>query len=226
MTLEATARALFKAWFVDFEPVRANAENRPPESASSDIARLFPAEFEHGIPQGWEVGKLGDVLELAYGKALKEENRIIGEFPVYGSNGQVGWHNDFLVENFGIVVGRKGNSGTVVWVDESFFPIDTTFYVKSALDLRFLFYVLKNLDLPNLSADSAVPGLNRNVAYRESVVIPEHEIIEVFAKMISGLYQKRFVNIKENQKLSQIRDSLLPRLISGKIRVGAAGRML
>jgi type I restriction enzyme S subunit len=218
-TLEAIARALFKAWFVDFEPVRANMENRPSESASPEVAKLFPAEFENDIPKRWRIGELGEVLELAYGKALKAENRAIGEIPVYGSNGQVGWHNEFLVKDSGIVVGRKGNPGTVVWVDESFFPIDTTFYVKSELDLKFLFYALENLNLPNLGADSAVPGLNRNVACKEKTIIPESTIVEMFGEITSSIYERRFSNRKETKQLAEIRDSLLPRLMSGKIPV-------
>lgn len=219
-TLEAMARALFKAWFVDFEPVHANRENRPSTSASPEIAKLFPSDFENGIPKGWNIDKLENVLELAYGKALTADNRTHGDIPVYGSNGQVGFHNEALVAGPGIVVGRKGNPGTVIWVDESFFPIDTTFFVKSDMDLKFVFHSLENLDLPNLSGDSAVPGLSRSIAYRESLLIPSAIIVEAFREVSEPLSRKMFTNVQENKLLSQIRDSLLPRLISGKIRVG------
>ena len=73
--------------------------------------------------------KLGDLLELAYGKALRAEDRLPGETPVYGSNGQVGWHNEPLVAGPGVVVGRKGNPGITTWIPTDFFPIDTTFFV-------------------------------------------------------------------------------------------------
>jgi type I restriction enzyme, S subunit len=117
-TLEGTARALFKSWFVDFDPVRTKAEGC--ESAlPQSIMELFPnclVSSELGnIPEGWEVRSLHDLLELAYGRALKAESRRNGQIPVYGSNGQVGWHDEYLVKGPGIVVGRKGNPGTVTW---------------------------------------------------------------------------------------------------------------
>src|SRR6266511_5154544 len=103
-TLEAMARALFKSWFVDFDPVRAKAEGRDP-GLPKHIADLFPDSLEDSeldeIPAGWEVRSLGDLLELHYGKALKEENRVAGRIPVFGSNGQVGWHDEKVAEGPG-----------------------------------------------------------------------------------------------------------------------------
>ena len=136
-TLEAMARTLFKSWFVDFDPVRAKMEGRDP-GLPKEIADLFPSrmvESEIGeIPEGWVIQKLGDLLELAYGRALRAESRRLGAIPVYGSRGQVGWHDERLVEGPGIVVGRKGNPGVVTWVPKDFFPIDTTFFVIPKLN--------------------------------------------------------------------------------------------
>src|SRR5882762_2652164 len=147
------ARALFKSWFVDFDPVRAKAEGRDP-GLPQPLADLFPDSFEESevgeIPKEWEVKKLGDLLELAYGKALKAEDRRDGDVPVYGSNGQVGFHNQRLVAGPGIVVGRKGNPGIATWVPTDFFAIDTTFYVvpkPNCVGLDFLFHVLRTHDL-------------------------------------------------------------------------------
>ncbi len=165
-TLEAMARALFKSWFVDFDPVRAKMEGRDP-GLPKPLADLFPARLvdsELGeIPEGWEVRPLGDLLEFAYGKALKAEDRRDGSIPVYGSNGQVGWHNERLAAGPGIVVGRKGNPGVVTWAATDFFVIDTAFYVvpkAPECSLQFLFHALRSHDLASLGADSAVPGLN------------------------------------------------------------------
>jgi len=148
-TLEAMARALFKSWFVDFGPVRAKAEGRD-TGLPREIADLFPDGFEESAvgeaPKGWKVKTLGELLDLAYGKALKEDNRQPGAVPVYGSNGQVGWHIEKLVSGPGIVVGRKGNPGIVTWSPIDFFPIDTTFYVvpkETLRSLHFMFYALQ-----------------------------------------------------------------------------------
>ncbi len=138
-TLEEMARELFKSWFVDFDPVRAKMEGRwrPGESLPGLPAEhydLFPdrlVDSELGeIPEGWAVKTLGDVVELAYGKSLREKDRNPGAVPVYGSNGQVGWHDEKLVDGPGIIVGRKGNPGFVKWSSADFYPIDTTFYAQ------------------------------------------------------------------------------------------------
>ncbi|EQD67210.1 restriction modification system, type I, partial [mine drainage metagenome] len=83
----------------------------------------------------WRASRLGDEIELAYGKALKAEDREAGDVPVYGSSGVVGLHSSSLVDGPGIIVGRKGNVGSVHWCNVPFFPIDTVFYIKSALPL-------------------------------------------------------------------------------------------
>ncbi|MBT9143060.1 MAG: hypothetical protein DDT29_01459 [Dehalococcoidia bacterium] len=233
-TLEAMAQAIFKSWFVDFDPVRAKAEGRDPLSACNaqagglpkDIADLFPDSFEDSemgeIPKGWEVSTVGDILELAYGKALKASNRRPGTVPVYGSNGRVGWHDEKLVQGPGIVVGRKGNPGIVAWVPTNFFPIDTTFYVApkdSAFSILFLFYALQGQNLPSLGADSAVPGLNRNMAYMNQWVIPPAELVRAFDNKCFPLYDKLQEYNEESLTLTALRDTLLPKLISGELRV-------
>ena len=147
-TLEAMARAIFQDWFVDFGPVRAKMEGQDPYMPPG-LWDLFPEDLvdsELGeIPEGWEVNPLGEIIELAYGKTLRSGERQGGPVPVYGSNGQVGWHNEKLVSGPGIIVGRKGNPGTVTWSHDDFFPIDTTFYVapkRSDQALHFLYYAL------------------------------------------------------------------------------------
>ena len=231
-TLEGIAKALFKSWFVDFDPVRAKAEGRS-TGLPDEISELFPDSLEESelgeIPSGWFVQRLEDLLELSYGKALKESDRIPGLFPVFGSNGEVGFHNEALVKGPGIIVGRKGNPGIVKWSEKDFFPIDTTFYVKPKMkDLRlsFLFHVLSNQRLPELSADSAVPGLNRNIAYMNQQVLPPVDLIFFFDQMVSTIFDRMNCLRSEEEILSPLRNALLPRLISGELRVPDAEKML
>ncbi|WP_322507663.1 restriction endonuclease subunit S [Anaerolinea sp.] len=237
-TLEAMARALFKSWFVDFDPVRAKMEGRWRKGESllglpAHLYDLFPdrlVDSELGqIPEGWEVGTLGQLMELAYGRALKEENRKLGRVPVYGSNGQIGWHDEALATGPGIVVGRKGNPGIVTWVPTDFFAIDTTFYVvpkEKCRSLYFLFFALSGHDLPSLAADSAVPGLNRNFAYSKSQVIPSSTVLDAFDEVASALFERQYANNCESRTLAALRDALLPKLISGELRVKDAERFL
>lgn len=141
--LETMARALYREWFVHFR--FPGHENHP--CVASPLGE---------IPEGWEVKKLGDILELNYGKALKKDDRRDGEFPVYGSSGIVGTHDISLAKGPGIIVGRKGNVGSVFWCNDDFFVIDTAYFVASALPLRFLYYVLPTLNFIN--SDAAVPA--------------------------------------------------------------------
>ncbi len=243
-TLEAMARAVFKSWFVDFDPVRAKAEGRDPVRARRgesgfapnlppEILNLFPDSFidsELGqIPKGWEIKTIGEVVEFAYGKALKASNRKTGTVPVFGSNGPVGLHNEALVKGPGIVIGRKGNPGIVTWSSKDFFPIDTTFYVKkigNISSLIYLFYALKDQDLPSLSADSAVPGLNRNMAYMNNILVPSDKVLSAFDEQVVPLFKKIDVNDDESVTLAALRDTLLPKLISGELRVPDAEKFV
>lgn len=196
------------------------------------IADLFPDRFEHSelgeIPAGWGIDNLGNLMELAYGKALKQSVRKPGDVAVYGSNGQVGWHDERLVKAPGIIVGRKGNPGFVTWSPTGFFPIDTTFYVVPTdehLSLPFLFYALKTHNLPSLSADSAVPGLNRNFVYQNQQIVPSASVLNVFDTVVKLLFQRIYEADKESRTLATIRDALLPKLISGELRISQSSRL-
>jgi type I restriction enzyme, S subunit len=114
--LDRMARALYREWFVHFR-FPGHGQTRRVQSVLGDI------------PAGWEVRELGEILQLHYGKALKKENRHFGFVPVYGSSGVVGFHDTALTAGPGIVVGRKGNVGSVFWSDDNFFVIDTAYYV-------------------------------------------------------------------------------------------------
>jgi type I restriction enzyme S subunit len=120
--------------------------------------------------------QLGELCEFAYGKSLKEEERRPGKVPVYGSNGVVGWHAQAITSGPTIVIGRKGSIGEVNWSSGPCFPIDTTYYVektKKPCDLRWLFFVLQELDLTRLNKSAAIPGLNRDDAYEQLVPFPD-----------------------------------------------------
>ena len=225
-TLEAIARAIFKSWFVDFDPVRAKAEGRQPYGMDAETATLFPDAFEDSplgkIPHGWEVVNLSDLVEFSYGKALKASERRPGPVPVHGSNGRVGWHDERLVEGPGIVIGRKGNPGVVTWVSTDFFPIDTTFFVvprQAKQNWHYLYFALQELDLPSLNADSAVPGLNRNIAYMSNLLSPPPDVLQAFDDIRSSVVARMHENDQESRILGELRDRLLPELLSGSVRV-------
>jgi type I restriction enzyme S subunit len=191
-TLETMAETLFRQWFVE------EADER------------------------WEEGKLGDILELAYGKGLKEEIRTETGYPVVGSSGIVGYHSDFLVEGPGIVIGRKGTLGKVMYLYTNFFPIDTTYYVKSKINSPGLFYeyfLLKSIGFEDMNSDSAVPGLNRDIALSTEICIPPNEIRVKFNEICACFMEKVCYNRGQIDTLARMRDTLLPKLMSGEVRI-------
>ena len=224
-TLEEMASAIFKDWFIDFGPTRAKMEGREPY-LPAEVWGLFPdslVDSELGpIPDGWVPKPIGDLMELAYGKALKAANRNPGDVPVYGSNGRIDWHDQSLVAGPGIVVGRKGNPGVVTWAQTEFFPIDTTFYVvprDDDINLLFWLYALESQDLPSIAADSAVPGLNRNLAYMNRQLVPDKTLLDEFGRFARDLFKRRHQLEEESHSLAKQRDVLLPRLMSGEVKV-------
>lgn len=140
----------------------------------------------------WTNKRLGDIVQFSYGKALKESDRVAGDFLVVTSSGVQGSHNKYLTEAPGIVVGRKGNVGQVTWVEKNFWTTDTAYYITLKekylhLNLRFVFYLLEALDLEKLSISTAVPGLNRDDAMLQKVGIPDKEYRELFIEEIQQI---------------------------------------
>lgn len=196
---------------------------------SSELCALFPASFEQHdelgwIPEGWAASRLDSVLELAYGKALKKTDRIEGQVPVYGSGGVGGFHNQRLVEGPGVIVGRKGTVGSLFWEDRDFFPIDTVFYVKpfEGIPLGYCFELLKTFGLEHMNTDAAVPGLNRNNAYRLLFPKPSGDVMDAFARTINVIKALQNAKSDESSSLMQLRDTLLPKLLSGELTLSEA----
>ena len=202
--LEETAQLIYREWFVHF---------RFPghESVRMVDSPLGP------IPEGWEVHNLGDVIELAYGKGLRKSDRVPGPYPVYGSSGVIGRHRKSLVTGPGIVVGRKGNVGSVFWSHDDFYPIDTVFYVVTDVCLHYIFYNLRRQNFIN--TDAAVPGLKRSQAYLLPFLLPDKQLLERFERITDPVFMHTRDLRMVNATLRRTRDLLLPRLISGQIDV-------
>jgi len=202
--LEEMARSIYREWFVNFR------------FPGHEQVRMVDSELGL-IPEGWEAKKIKDVMELAYGKSLIAKNRIPGTVPVYGSAGVIGYHNESLAKSPGVIIGRKGNIGSVFWSDDDFFPIDTVFYVQTEVCLHYIYYNLQNQNFIN--NDAAVPGLNRNQAYSLPFLLPRENLLKQFQHFVDVIFkQTRNLRIK-NDNLRSTRDLLLPRLISGEIDV-------
>ena len=169
------------------------------------------------IHEGWTAGTIGDVLELKYGKALKADARRGGDVAVVSSAGIVGWHDESFVDSPAIVVGRKGNVGSVHWVDGPCRPIDTAYYVATDLPLRFVVEQLRRTEFTNTHA--AVPGLSREGAYARPFFVPPADLLNDFQTAGDPLGIEASALAKQNDSLASLRDLLLPKLVTGKIDV-------
>lgn len=172
------------------------------------------------IEKGWEIDfpfyegtkvKIGDILSLEYGAALHENQRSGSGFPVYGSNGIVGYHSQFLVKGPGIIVGRKGSAGEITWTNESYYPIDTTYFVRlkdTANELKFVYYLLKQLKLKEFAMSPTVPGLNRNLVYEVAIYLPplpvQQEIVAKLDKEMEALEGVRLLRQEAERRVEKI----------------------
>lgn len=207
--LENMAMAIFKSWFIDFEPFQ-------------DEKFVYSEELDMEIPEGWEVKPIGEVVDIIYGKGLPKSKRKNGPVPVVGSSGIVGYHTRFLATPPSIVIGRKGNVGSVYLMLEPFYPIDTVFYTNKTTP-AVTFYVYHHLRLIPLAeigmTDTAVPGININNLKAIKLPIPPQPILQRFHSLVEPLFQKIINNQKEIMVLKRIRDTLLPQLVFGRLRV-------
>ncbi len=245
-TLEAIARTLFKAWFVYFEPVRANSENRPSESASPKIAKLFPSEFENDLPKGWRIRKLGEILEAKGGTtpSTKESKFWNGEnfwatpkdlsnlqFPVLLTTERRITNKGVKQISSGVLpkgtlllssrapIGYLAISQIPVSINQGFIAIQG----KTVSNLFLLHWLKENMESVKSRANGSTFQEISKSNFREiEIAISNSDLSQEFEKVVKPLFERIVANEKENQQLAQIRDSLLPRLISGKIRVGAA----
>lgn len=226
-TLEAMARTIFKDWFIDFGPTRAKMEGRTPY-LTTELWALFPDHLDdEGKPVGWELQRIEDLLELAYGKALPAASRVFGEYPVYGSGGINGYHSSAVVDPPAVIVGRKGTVGSLYWEDRPCFPIDTVFYViPKVVPLTFSFYLLQSLGLGDMNTDAAVPGLNRSNVYRLEGAWGTPDLASRFDGIIGLVRSRIFAAEQECRTLAGTRDLLLPKLMSGEIRVKDVEKLL
>lgn len=153
--------------------------------------------------------RLGEVCEFVYGDSLKEERRRPGKVPVFGSNGIVGWHDQPITSGPAIVIGRKGSIGEINWSNEPCFPIDTTYFVektKQPFDLRWLYFTLLKLDLTRFNKSAAVPGLNREDAYKQRIPWPNLSD----QKRIAGLLEQADRLRRTRRYALELSDTFLP----------------
>lgn len=247
-TLEALARALFKSWFVDFDPVRAKAESRPPAGLDAATAALFPDGFEDSplgeVPRGWRVGKLSDICVTQYGYTASATEEPVGPhfLRVTDINKQnwIEWESvpycripkdqqgKYALKEGDIVVARMADPGKSAIIDE---PVDAVFAsylvrlkTQSLVQARYIHGFLKSSAYGDYASGamsgSVQANMNARVIVGADLIIPPQHILERFAQLILPVRRKIAANVRGSHTLATLRDALLPRLLSGEVRVG------
>lgn len=231
--LQALVQAIFKDWFVDFGPTRRRKDGATDPVAilggliqdpmiAAPIADLFPGNFnERLLPEGWTTKRLDESLVLQRGFDLPKKTRTDGKYPVVAASGPSGTHNDFKVKGPGVCTGRSGVIGSVFLVRDDFWPLNTSLWIKDYPHSSplYAYFLLQTINLMELNAGSAVPTLNRNHVHQIEVVTPPMKVITAFDEIASSFDALTSTNETEIAAISETRDYLLPRLMSGAMSV-------
>jgi type I restriction enzyme S subunit len=211
--LEEMARTLYREWFVEFRIPNVELRMATPEEKKVTGKDVFPV--------AWNVGRLDDALLLQRGFDLPNKQRRDGNFPIYAATGIVGTHDEAKVKGPGVVTGRSGSLGTVIYVEEDYWPLNTSLWVKEFRRVTplYAYYLLSDLELGQFNSGAAVPTLNRNDIHGLPIVIPGHEVLDKFDNCVLPLYALRRNLQERNTVLRRTHDLLLPRLVSGELEV-------
>lgn len=213
--LEQMAQAIFKQWFVDFEFPNENGE--PYKSSGGEM--VWCEELGKEIPKGWEPGLLSQMVTIKYGKDHKGLSN--GNIPVYGSGGVMRYVDTALYSSESVLVPRKGTLNNVFYISEPFWSVDTMFYteMKRPGIAKFIFLFLREKDLASMNVGSAVPSMTTDILNNLPIVVAPLQIFKSFDELVSQVFQQIKLKEKYNSVLRNLRDTLLPKLMSGEIDV-------
>ena len=201
--LEEAAQRLYKEWFVDL---------RFPGHENTKIV--------DGVPEGWSRGLLKELISVNYGKDHKKAPDD-GNIPVYGSGGLMRKCNKSLFSGEAVLIPRKGSLNNIMYVDETFWTVDTMFYatMKQPHTAVFVYFFVKAFDMYSMNIGAAVPSMTTKILDAMDVVIPDKETLEKFDKLIKTYFNKIKTLQGQNERLKIARDLLLAKLMSGEVEV-------
>ncbi len=170
---------------------------------------------------GVEEKPLGELLTLQRGFDLPVSKRKEGRFPIYASTGINGYHAEAKVKGPGVVTGRSGSLGTVIYISGDFWPLNTTLWVKEfkLVGPHYANHLLANMQLEQYNGGAAVPTLNRNDVHRVEVLSPPSMLLRMFEDQSHDIVKQIDALTSMNLKLAEARDLLLPKLMNGELAV-------
>ena len=241
-TLEAIAQALFKSWFVDFDPVHARARGEQPAGLAPEVAALFPDSFEESalglVPKGWKYVSLKEATDIFDSKRIplagQERAKRKGPYPYYGAAALMDWVDDYIFDGVYLLMGEDGSVA-----DASGYPI--TQYVwgkiwvnnhahvlqgRNGISTEHLMLALKGVNIQPFITGAVQAKLSQSNMWRIQFLMPTQSVASAFADLISPMFAKIRANSEQAQTLANLRDTLLPRLISGQLRLPEAEAMV
>jgi type I restriction enzyme S subunit len=214
-TLENMAQAIFKQWFVDFE--FPNEDGEPYKSSGGEMV-----ESELGmIPRGWEVGVLGDIISISSGKRPKKKSKEPYEefvIPLIGASSTMGYVKEYNYFEPIIIIGRVGTHGVVQRFKDKVWASDNTLVIKSEY-YEYVHQLLGLIDYASLNRGSTQPLITQTDIKNVRILIPYKSILNQYEELVGKLYELVNSRLDENSNLINLRDTLLPKLMSGEIRV-------
>ena len=231
-TLEDMAKAIFKSWFVDFDVVHAKQKGLPKVDImreyhlTDELYNLFPSSFEDSslgpIPTGWQVKKLGSFFPVKTGKKDANVASKNGKYPFFSCAQNILWTDEYSFDDTALLLAGNGDFN-LKWYRGKFEAYQRTYVLipNEKLDLPFLYYAMQFfLDKITLgSRGSVIKFITKGMIENYPLVVPEMPIWNYTANLLGQWINKIEANLKQIQTLTELRDTLLPPLISGKIRV-------
>jgi len=203
-TLEATSQAIFKEWFVNF-----NFPGATGKMTNSELGK---------IPVGWRAGKLGDELKIEYGKSDKKFDAN-GIYPVYGAGGIVGYSNSTDYKDYQVIIGCRGTCGNITLAYEDSKITHNSLIISNHWFKPFIYLFLQKVDIKKAITGSTQPQITIGDLSNIEITIPPKEIADNFSEIITPIFKKLKNNNSQIQTLSALRDTLLPKLMSGELRL-------
>ncbi|MBQ3257242.1 MAG: restriction endonuclease subunit S [Oscillospiraceae bacterium] len=180
---------------------------------------IYTSMFIDNADPAWEQGQLSDLITVKYGKDHKK--LADGKYPVFGSGGIMRYVERPLYTGESVLIPRKGTLNNVMYVNEPFWSVDTMFFTEMKIPnvAKFVFHFVKAKDLASMNAGSAVPSMTTDILNAMELSIPSAERLAEFESVVAPMYQAMQANNRESSKLAELRDNLLPKLMSGEVDV-------
>jgi type I restriction enzyme S subunit len=254
-TLEGLARAIFQSWFVDFAPVRAKAAGRTPAGLAPSVAALFPSGFENSamgdIPQGWKIGNLLDIADLLSGGTPKtsEPDYWNGQIPWASAKDVSQCGETFLLDTersitlaglensatqiipalSSVVVARGATTGRMTMLGSDIAMNQTCYALRTKCETPLFLYLLLRTAIGSLvhAAHGSVFDNITTATFRSSrILLPSKAVMQVFEASMKHLFERILAALRQSRTLAALRDALLPKLISGELRVPDVERIV